>query len=459
VRLVAEAQRGRTHMQRLADRVAAVFTPIVVAVAAVVFASWLASGRVDATEKATRAAVAVLVVACPCALGLATPTVVLVASGLAALRGILVRNAASLERLGQVRLVVWDKTGTLTNGRPMVDSVTCFVNDEVSDDEMVRLAASAEMFAAHPLARAIVSCARRRGIGLTEPSTFASSPGGGVRALVENRVVLVGSMTFIAQNGVETGWLESAASGASREGHSVAAVAVDGQPVGLIFFKDAIRPSAAEAIRRLRRLGIRSVMLTGDREVTARAVAAELGIEDVYAEATPEQKVEYVHDLKEQRASARAALRTPMVFREPRGLKLSASCRSRDGLVAMVGDGVNDAAALSAADVGIAFATGADVAVEAAEINLIGSTPHLVADAVELSRSSVRVIRQNLFWAFAYNVLMIPLAAVGVVPPWMAAGAMMLSSLTVVGNALRLPRVVGWSTAQVQAPGKHVMNI
>ena len=349
-------------------------------------------------------------------MGLATPTVVLVASGLAALRGILVRDAATLEAMGRLDVVVWDKTGTLTGGEPAVRGQVSVKPGDVQ--EILSLAASAEQFSTHPLAKAIVAQARRAGAPIREPAGFESVVGSGVRATVDGREVIVGKESFLQESGVDLAPLRAAADAQSGDHRidTVVAIAIDGQAAGLFYLADTIRPSAAEAIARLRRLGIRSEMLTGDSEAVALAVAKEIGIgsDAVLAGVTPEQKVRRICDLRD--APARPC-------------------------VAMVGDGVNDAAALATATVGIAFAIGAESACEAAGIHLIGSTPHLVADAVKLARASVRVIRQNLFWAFIYNVLMIPLAATGRLPPAMAAGAMMISSLTVVLNALRLPRV------------------
>ncbi|MFQ5423868.1 MAG: heavy metal translocating P-type ATPase [Phycisphaerae bacterium] len=411
LRLVSDAQAGHTPMQRLADRIAGVFAPAVIAAAALVFAGWLVAG--GRAADATRAAVAVLVVACPCALGLATPTVVLVASGLAALRGILVRDAAMLEAMGRIDVVVWDKTGTLTAGRPQVRTVT--TTQDWDDRAFLEVAASAEQFSVHPLARAIVARAKRDDIPLSEPTAFESVPGDGVSATVDGRSVLVGSRRFLASRGAGSADLADLIDPARHDDDTTVAVAIGGRLAGVIFLTDTIRPSSADAVGRIGRLGARNEMATGDAEETARAVAAVAGIDRHHAGLTPEDKVALVKELQ-----------------------------GNGRCVAMVGDGVNDAAALAAADVGIAFATGADVAGEAAGIHLVGSTPHLVADAMELARASVRVIRQNLIWAFVYNVAMIPLAATAKLPPGLAAGAMMVSSLTVVLNALRLPRVLGW---------------
>lgn len=406
--LVEQAQHGRTQMQRMADKLAAVLTPAIVLVAIATFAGWMVFGGAMHAAHGARAAIAVLVVACPCALGLATPTATMVATSMAALRGILVRDATTLETMGRIDTVVWDKTGTLTAGEPLVAAVAAA--DGIDEGEMVRLAASSEKYAAHPLGKAIVREAQRRDLVVVDPASFDSKPGLGVIAKVEGKAVQVGSRRLLSENGVDVG---DFAGDASRTATRVL-VALDGRYAGSIDVADAIRPSAASAIRRLQEMNVQSHLLTGDAAPAARAVAKEVGIaaDHVRAGVDPAGKHTQVESL-----------------------------RKAEHKVAMVGDGINDAAALAAADVGVAFATGADVAVESAGISLVGSTPHLVADAVEISRLAVRSIRQNLFWAFFYNVLMIPLAATGHIAPALAAAAMMLSSLTVVLNAIRIPRI------------------
>lgn len=415
-RLVSRTQASKSAMQRLADRVAAIFTPVVVVLAALTFAGWIVVEGRDALDDAARCAIAVLVIACPCALGLATPAAIAVASGRAARQGILVRDAATFEALAAVDTVVWDKTGTLTAARPVVHQVKPL--GAFDERELLRLAASAEQFSVHPFARAVEACARRLNAEPGVPDAFESVPGEGVIAKIEGREVLVGKPAFLERRGVQTEEIRRLrtldpsvprASADAQARRSFITVAVDGKLAGVLALVDPTRPSSAGAVSELKKLGIESELLTGDAEPVARAVADDVGIAAVCAERNPEDKVARV-------AQLRVAGRR----------------------VAMVGDGVNDAAALVAADVGVAFATGSDVACEAAGINLIGSTPHLVPRAVALARACVRVIRQNLFWAFFYNVLMIPLAVIGIVPPSLAAGAMMVSSLTVVLNALRL---------------------
>ncbi|MBX3396017.1 MAG: cadmium-translocating P-type ATPase [Phycisphaerae bacterium] len=402
VELVQQSQASRTDSQRLADQVAGVFVPIVVAVAVATFAGWLFFAGAARAADAAQATAAVLVVACPCALGLATPTVVAVATGFAALRGILVRDAATLERAGAIERVIWDKTGTLTSGRPHV--VHMAPKAPMNESQLLQLAAGAEQFSSHPLASAIVAEALRRGLSLPEPEKFNVMPGRGVSATIDGREILIGKGGNDRAHQLPS----------TSDAVSVVGIWADKAPVGTIELRDSIRPSARAAIERLKRLGIRSEMLTGDRLAAAQHVARELGIDevDLTAEVTPEGKIERI----------RAA-------------------RQNGDKVAMVGDGINDAAALASADVGIAFAAGAQTACDAAGIQLVGSTPQLVADAVQLARAARRIIRQNLVWAFAYNVLMIPLAAAGRLSPMLAAASMMVSSLTVVLNALRLQRL------------------
>lgn len=407
VELVANAQSGQTRMQRLADQIAAVFTPIVIAIALCTFVAWVATGGRAELANGLRAAIAVLVVACPCALGLATPVVTVVASGMAAMRGILVRDGSMLEAMGRVDTVVWDKTGTLTTGHLSVRWVRTF--GALSETELIGLAASAEQFSSHPIARSLEAQARRDGATLNVPTAFELIPGGGVCATLDGNEVLVGSEAFLESRGAELDRTQPVEKPIGT--CTITAVARSGIIQGYIGLADTIRPSARSAVERLTSRGIHVALLTGDSEEVAREVAESLGIGTVLARQSPADKLLQIRRLRE---SGRR--------------------------IAMVGDGVNDAAALAEADVGIAFATGADVACESAGINLIGSTPHLVADAVDLARASVRVIRQNLFWAFVYNVIMIPAAAMGRLPPAWAAAAMMVSSLTVVLNALRLKR-------------------
>lgn len=420
VRAVEQAQAGKTRMQRIADRVAGVFVPVVILAAMVTCAGWLiATGAGWAAVPdghrglgwAIRCAVSVLVIACPCAMGLATPTAVLVATGAAALRGILVRDAAALEAAGRVTDVLLDKTGTLTTGVLAVESVVVLPGDHGITDErgVIEWAASAEQYSQHPLARAIVAQARGWDLPLREAEHFVNQPGLGVRATVAGQEVLVGSAALLAGSGVDLAAADDRIQRLSREAQTVAAVAVDGVCVGLVGLADAVRPGAANAVDRLARAGVEVALVTGDQATTAAVVAASVGVNDVRAESLPEEKLAEVQ--RRQAAGRR---------------------------VAFVGDGINDAPALTAADVGMAFATGTDVAIESADITLLSEELSLVPRTIELARRSVRVIKQNLFWAFVYNVAAIPLAATGKIPPGAAAAAMMLSSISVVLNSLRL---------------------
>ncbi|NOT00891.1 MAG: cation-translocating P-type ATPase [Phycisphaerales bacterium] len=417
LRAVENAQSGKTHMQRIADRFAGVFVPIAVLLASATLIGWGLAGF--GWTGGLRAAIAVLVIACPCAMGLATPTAVLVATGSAALRGILVRDAAALESAGRIDTILFDKTGTITTGRPRVESVVHVAAHPSVPDEnaMIRLAASTERLSTHPLARAVVDEAARRGIAVAEPESFDSDTGRGVSAGIGELRVSVGNAEFMSRCGIDGAPLAAsaaaaprrAADGLSQRGQTVVFVAVDDVWVGLFGLADAVRPDAAHAVHELKRLGIRTAMVTGDTSRVARSVADQIGIDDVLAGAPPNRKQSEVTNR-----------------------------RDAGHVVAFVGDGVNDAPALAAADVGIAFASGTDVANAAADITLIGSNLTAVPDAVRLARRAIRVIKQNLWWAFVYNLAAIPLAATGHVPPGPAAAAMMLSSISVVLNSLRL---------------------
>jgi P-type Cu+ transporter len=423
VEMVQRAQGSKAPVQRLADRVAAVFVPVVIGVAAVTFVLWLALGPAPACSAALLHAVAVLIVACPCALGLATPTALIVATGRAARMGILVRDAEALETARLVDTVVLDKTGTLTEGRP---SLTDLVPSGVFDsDELLRFASAAESSSEHPLAKAVLAEAARRGLKIVAAEGFEAVPGRGVRARVERRSVLVGTSDFLAENGVAPDADGDARARLEAEGKTVLCTAVDGSLAGLIAVSDRLRPESAAAVRILRERGLEVVLLTGDREGAARAVAAQVGIERVVAGVLPDRKAQVVAELQG-----------------------SASAGGKRSTVAMVGDGVNDAPALVQADVGMALASGTDVARQAAGFTLVRPDLRLVPAALDLSAATLRNIRQNLFWAFGYNVLGIPVAAGVLVPfggpgltPVLAALIMAFSSVFVVSNALRLRRV------------------
>ena len=415
VRMVEEAQGSKAPVQRLADRVSAVFVPIVLAVALCTFVAWMIFGPTDARlTLALVNAVAVLIIACPCAMGLATPTAVLVATGRAAELGALVKGGAALEAAGSIDTVVFDKTGTLTSGRTAVTDIVAAPG--FTQAELLRLAASAESSSRHPLAEAIVAEARRRGLDGAAASRFEAIEGCGIVAVVGDRAVLAGRAGWLEDAGVATAPLAERARHLAAQGGTPVFIAVDRALAGLIGIADPIREGAREAVARLKAMGFEIVLLTGDRRETAEAVAREVGIEQVVAEVLPGAKAEEISRL---RASGRR--------------------------VAMVGDGVNDAPALASADLGVALGTGSDVAIAASDITLVGSDPRTVALALELSRRALSTIRQNLGWAFVYNVLGIPLAAGVLYPstgwllsPIVASAAMALSSVSVVTNSLRL---------------------
>ncbi len=414
VQLVAEAQRSRAPIQRLADSVAAWFVPAVVATAALAFAVWALVGPEPRFAYALVAAVSVLIIACPCALGLATPMSIMVGVGRGAAAGVLVKNAESLETLARVDTLVVDKTGTLTEGRPHL--VVVSGPDGSDDPEALRLAASLERASEHPLAAAIVRAAEERGLVLAPVGGFVSETGRGVRGTVEGRTVGLGNRAFFVERGIDVSALAERADAERREGRTVVFLAVDGTPRALLSVADPIKGSAHDAIRDLRAEGLDVVMLTGDNRTAAETVGRALGIDRIEADVLPERKAEVVRSLQ-----------------------------SGGRVVAMAGDGINDAPALAAAQVGIAMGTGTDVAMQSAGITLVKGDLGGIVRARRLARATLRNIRQNLFWAFFYNALGIPLAA-GVLYPWLgwllspmvAAAAMSLSSVTVITNALRL---------------------
>ena len=408
VELVRQAQGTKPPIQRLADVVAAYFVPAVIAIALLTFTGWLLIGHAS-FERALVAAVSVLVIACPCALGLATPTAVMVGTGLGAEHGILIRRAEALEAVGRLTCAVFDKTGTLTSGEVRVTDIRPL--DEVGRSEVLALAAAAERGSEHPLGRAIVALAEERELQIPDAEGFEALAGLGVRAQVAGAAVLVGDPRLMADEGVDMQAAVSLREELQRQGKTVVGMAMDGRPLALIALADTIKPTSDQAVAALREMGLRVYLLTGDNERTAQAVASELGIEHVRAEVLPEGKAAQVTDL--QGAGER---------------------------VAMVGDGINDAPALAQADVGIALGTGTDVAIEAGEITLVSGDPMGVPRAIRLSRATLTQIKQNLFLAFVYNVLAIPLAVAGVLNPMIAAAAMAASSVSVVSNSLRLRR-------------------
>jgi Cu+-exporting ATPase len=414
--MVGEAQRSRAPIQRLADLVSAWFVPAVVLVAIASFVGWAVWGPEPRLAYGLVNAVAVLIIACPCALGLATPMSIMVGTGRGALAGVLIRNAEALELLEKVNTLVVDKTGTLTEGRPRLRTVVPFA--DVPDSEVLRVAASVEVGSEHPLAAAIVDGAEARGIKPVAAEDFRSVTGKGVVARVSGRAVSLGNVALMRELGVDTGAVLARADELRSEGQTVMFVANDRRLIGLVGVADPIKESAAEALEQLRQAGLSIVMLTGDNRRTAEAVATKLGIAHVEAEVLPERKIEVIRDL-----------------------------RAKGGKVVMAGDGVNDAPALAAADVGIAMGTGTDVAMQSAGVTLVKGDLRGIVRARRLSQATMRNIRQNLFFAFIYNALGVPIAA-GVFYPWtglllspiIASAAMTFSSVSVIGNALRLRR-------------------
>jgi Cu+-exporting ATPase len=411
IRMVRSAQGSKAPIQKLADRVSAVFVPVVISIAIATFVLWYDFGPEPRYLRALVSAVTVLIIACPCAMGLAVPTAVMVATGRGAELGLLIRGGEALQRAAQTDTVVLDKTGTITEGKPAV------IHGEL-DDETFRLAASLERFSEHPLAEAIVSAARARGLVLEDPDGFEAIPGKGVTGRVAGRSVLVGNRVLLADQGVDVSSLVARGGALADAGATPVFVSVDGSAAGLFAVADPVRPTSPAAVARLREAGLDVVMLTGDDARTAQAVARRIGVDEVIAEVLPDRKLAEVRRLQ-----------------------------NGGRTVAMVGDGLNDAPALAQADVGIAIGTGTDVAMETASITLMRGDLLGVANAVELARRTMRVIRQNLFWAFVYNVIGIPIAAGLLYPfggplltPAFAAAAMAVSSVSVVTNSLRLRR-------------------
>ena len=406
VRLVADAQGNKAPIQKLADQISAIFVPIVLGVAALTAAGWyLATGDL---QQSIVPAVAVLVIACPCSLGLATPTAIMVGTGVGARRGILIKNGEALERGQKIDVVMFDKTGTLTEGRPKVDRIVV-PTPEIGESDVLRLAASLEQLSEHPLAAAIVSAARERDFVLDQPEGFENLAGKGVRGVVAGHEVVVGSPRLLHEAGISIVGLQPQIEEREAAAQTVVAVAGSGVLIGIIAIADTVKEDAKNAVRQLHDLGMHTAMITGDNRRAAEAIAHQIGIASVLADVLPQDKADQVRRLQQQ------------------GKR-----------VAFVGDGINDAPAMTQADLGIAIGTGTDIAIEAGNIVLVQGHPLKVVEALALSRLTFKTIRQNLFWAFFYNVAAIPLAALGLLNPMIAAAAMAVSSVSVIGNSLRI---------------------
>jgi Cu+-exporting ATPase len=417
VQMVSQAQRTRAPIQRLADKVAGWFVPAVIAIAVVTFIAWVMIGPEPRFAHAIVNAVAVLIIACPCALGLATPMAIMVGTGRGAHAGVLIKNAEALETFEKVDTIVFDKTGTLTQGKPKVVAISVAEGStNISQDEVLRVAASLERGSEHPLGAAVVSMANEKRLKLTEAANFESIPGQGLRGTVEGKSVLVGNALLMQKSGLAVPATAAVSGSSSAAASSAIFVAVDGRYAGSIAVADPVKPSSANALRELKAQGLRLVMLTGDNQATARQIAASLGIDDFKAEILPAQKAEVVRNLQKE-----------------------------GRIVAMAGDGINDAPALAQANVGIAMGTGTDVAIESASITLLKGDLEGILRARKLSQATMRNIRQNLFFAFLYNSIGVPIAAGVLYPvfglllsPILAAAAMSFSSVSVITNSLRL---------------------
>lgn len=416
IRLVEQAQLSKAPIQRVADQVSGIFVPVVLVLATLTFLAWFFLSDVGFTHSMLNA-IAVLVIACPCALGLATPTAIMVGTGRGAEMGILFKNSEALERAHKLNSIVFDKTGTITKGEPSVTDIVPV--DDMDETELLTIAAVAERGSEHPLGRSIVDKARELGCLLSEMQDFEAIAGRGIRASVDGKTVLIGSPRFLDEQEIDTSSLKETVKRLQSNARTAVVVAVDGKAAGVIGIADTVKEGSAEALAQLAALGIETTMLTGDNQLTAEAIAREVGIQNVIAEVLPGDKAETVK-----------------------------SRQSDNKIVGMVGDGINDAPALAQADVGIAIGTGTDIAMEASDVTLMSGDLRAVAKAIRLSKGTMNTIYQNLFWAFVYNIILIPVAMMGLLIPMFAAGAMAFSSFFVVSNSLRL--------RNAKLPGKDI---
>ena len=408
IRLVEQAQASKPPIQKLVDKIAAVFVPIVILIALITFVIWLTIGGQNSFSAALINFVAVLIIACPCALGLATPTAIIVGTGLGASNGILIRNGESLELAQNISTIIFDKTGTITEGRPIVTEI---ISKNISEDELLLFSASLESKSEHPLAHAIVDKAKSKNIQLIQPETFQSLSGFGLSGIINSRSVILGNINLMKEYSINTEMVKEQFDKFADDGKTIACVAIDGELKGMIAIEDSLKLTSAKAIKELNDLKIKTVMITGDNNKTAEAIAKKVGILEFKSEVLPNEKANIVKEYQ-----------------------------SKGEVVGMVGDGINDSPALAQANVGIAIGTGTDVAIETAQITLVQGNLISIAKAINLSRHTIRTIKQNLFWAFIYNAIGIPLAAFGLLNPMMGALAMSLSSVSVVSNSLRLKR-------------------
>lgn len=416
IKLVEDAQGSKAPIQRLADKVASIFVPAVILIALTTFALWMVFGPKPSFTMALLSFVAVLIIACPCAMGLATPTAIMVGTGRGAENGILIKGGESLETIHRVKTIIFDKTGTLTQGKPVVTDIV--VNNGFTEEQVLLWAASVEKGSEHPLGEAIVNAAKEKKLPLQPTEDFQAIPGQGVKARLDGQNLLLGNLKLMEENEVRVDGLREAAEKLANEGKTPMIVAHNGKAAGILAVADTLKPNSREAVEALHRLRLEVIMITGDNERTARAIAAEIGIDRFFAEVLPWEKSKQVKRLQDE-----------------------------GKVVAMVGDGINDAPALAQADVGIAIGTGTDVAMESSDITLITGDLRAVVTAIQLSKRTIRTIKQNLFWAFFYNILGIPIAAGALYPFWgillnpmIASAVMAMSSVSVVSNSLRLKR-------------------